>query len=213
MAYYHVTLIASNQNQQIVNTFDYVTTSLLGASDEAQALNTEFIENVLPPIKAIMHTAWVAERLYTICTYSPDVFASVIFGPGTQIGLRTGEQMPRFVAWGYKCGRLRRDIKDGAKRFSPISEADQLGGVPTSPMLLALNNCSTAMKAQLTLEYAGGTSGAVPAIIKRSRQSKPGGGYSYHLPSGMEPLIYYEASQWVFDEITTQNTRKTGRGA
>jgi len=213
MAFYHLTLLATNQSQQIVNTFDYITTSLLPSSEEASELNAEFIGNVLTPIKNTLSTGWAGSSIYTIAPYSPDVFAQVLFTPGSQVGARSGDQMPRFVAWGFKCGRLRRDIKDGAKRLSPISEGDQVGGTPLAATLILLAAAATAMKSVLTLEYVAGSSAASPAIIKRTRTTNADGSYSYHLPHGMEPLVYYEATQWTFDEITTQNTRKTGRGS
>lgn len=217
MSFYHLTLVGLNQSQQIINTFDYITTSLLPSSEEAAELNAEFLANVMDNIKNVLHANWSATQLYTIAPYSPDVFAQILFTPGSQVGQRAGDQMPRFVSWGFVCSRLRRDIRNGYKRFGPISESDQAGGVPTGTMTPILNTLATELEQVLTLEYVAGSSAATPAIIKRIKYFPCGDPEecqpAYRLPQGLDPLEFYEASNYSFKEITTQNTRKTGRGA
>lgn len=216
MSYYHLTLRATVQSQLVVNTFDYVTTSILPSSEEAAELNAEFIGQVLPDIRNVLSTQYIGVDVYTIAPYSPDVFAQTIFTPGSQNGGRSGEMLPRYNAWGFVISRLRRDIRNGYKRFGSISETDQSGGAPTAAMATLLNTLANELEQVLTLEYVAGSSAASPIVVKRIKYNpdpeKPDE-FAYRLPQGTDPFEFYEATQISYQTMTTQNTRKTGRGA
>lgn len=216
MAFYQVTLLGSAQNQQVNNVFQYITTSLIATNEEAFNLNVEFIENVLPAIRGIVSVQWQALGLYTIAPQAPDVFAAYAWTSGTMPGLRAGEALPPYVAWGFETARQRRDIRNGYKRFGPVSEADQSGGNPVAGAMAGLTAMRNAMNANLELEYGGGGSTASMVIVKRVRYNpdpEQPDKWSYRIPIAGDPLVYYEANQWVFDRMTTQNTRKIGRGS
>lgn len=216
MSFYQLTLQATASNQQVNNVFHYITTSLLPSNEEAANLNAEFITDVLPRIRALLHTSWTANMVYTIAPQQVDVFAAFPFTAGSTPGLRGGDALPLFVAWGLETSRQRRDIRNGYKRFSPISELDQTGGQPVGGILGLLNDLRNALNANLELEYGGGGSTASMVIVKRVRYNpdpeRPNY-WSYRIPGPGDPLVYYEANQWVFDRITTQNTRKIGVGS
>lgn len=216
MAFYQVTLLGQAQNQQVNNVFHYITTSLIATNEEAFNLNVEFIENVLPAIRGVVSVLYQANALYTIAPQAPDVFAAYSWAPGSMLGLRAGDALPSYVAWGFETVRQRRDIRNGYKRFGPVTETDQSAGGPTAGMLPVLNTLRNAMNANLELEYGGGGSTASMVIVKRVRYNpdpEDPDKWSYRIPVAGDPLVYYEANQWVFDKMTTQNTRKVGRGA
>ncbi len=193
-----------------------MTTSILPSNQEAAQLNYEFVEMVLPHIRNVVSHHWSAVMVYTIAPQQPDVFAAHAFTPGSTLGLRTGEAMPMFAAWGMEVQRQRRDIRNGYKRFGPIAETDQNGGVATAGALTNLNLLRNAMNLPLELTYQEGGSTASMVIVKRVKYipdpERPTR-YAYRIPIGGDPLVYYTANQWVYDRLTTQNTRKIGRGA
>ncbi len=216
MAFYQLTVQGVASNQQVNNVFHYVTTSLLASNQEAFDLNTEFSTEVLPFITAVLHLSYQAQTIYTIAPQAPDVFAALPFSPNTQVGVRTGEALPLFASWGFEVLRQRRDIRNGYKRFGPIAEIDQTGGNPTTNALNGLNNLKTAMNTALDLNFSGNTSTATMVVVKRVRYNpdplRPDR-WAYRIPGPGDPLVYYEATDWVFERITTQNTRKIGRGS
>lgn len=216
MAFYQLTLLGSAQNQQVNNVFHYLTTSLVASIQEAFNLNTVFMSDVLPHIRGILSATWQANTIYTIAPQQPDVFAAWAFTPGSTPGTRAGEALPIYNAWSFETIRQRRDIRNGYKRFGPMSEADQSGGNPTAGALPQLTAARNALNANLELEFGGGGSTASMIIVKRVRYNpdpeRPDH-WSYRLPGPGDPLVYYEANQWTFDRMTTQNTRKIGRGS
>lgn len=216
MGFYQLSLIGRTQAQQMVNVFHYVTTSLLASNAEANALNIAFQNSVMGGIKGVVSQLYNIDAIYTIAPQAPDVFSAIGYAPGTQTGGRPGDPLPTFVAWSFECVRTRRDIRNGYKRFGPISESDQSAAGPSAGVQPSINALAAALGNVFSLDFEGSSSAATPVIVKRIKyvpNPENPERYAYRIPGPGDPLEYYDATKWVYEKITSQNTRKIGRGA
>lgn len=212
MSFYNLVLRAQANNNVLENAFQYETGSLLPSNEEAGDLINKFVADTFPKIRVLAHSVTIYERCYVTAPFTPDVFALGLFPPGTA-GTAAGEAMPRFNAWGFICPRRRRDIANGGKRFGVVAEGQQTGGLPVAGALTLLNALAAQMNLALALDWGTGSSAAQPIIVKRIKYTTPKGKTAYRLPTGTDPYEFYAADRWAFDELTTQNSRKTGRGS
>jgi hypothetical protein len=112
---------------------------------------------------------------------------------GGTVGLRAGDPLPEFCAWGYQYVRKVRGQRSGAKRFGVVSESDQSGGGPVAGVVAALNALAAQLSAPLTV---GIVDTFFPVILVRPA---PGGSvWGSH-----------DISSVVFKRLTSQRTRRT----
>jgi hypothetical protein len=213
MSFYNLVCTAVANNSILENAYQYVSTSLLASSEEAGAILEYFVNEVIPVLRPIMHNSTQITQLYVIAPYSPDVFALQSFPAGTHPGTTTGEALPRFVAWQFRSLRQRRDIRNGYKRIGIVGEGAQSGGVPIAGALTNLNAFAAKISAQFTVTGSFGSYGVSPVVVKRIKYESSPGKFSYRLPQGTDPLEYYEATNWLYHNMSTQNSRKIGVGS
>jgi len=118
-------------------------------------------------------------------------------------GAITGESMPTFCAWAFEYIRTDRTVNNGRKSFSLIGENSQEGGDPTSGTLTNLNTLADALADEL--QEVSGPSRWEPKIFRR-----PG---TYLSGTVAAPGQFFDVDDVVFRRLSTQNTRKTGRGS
>lgn len=121
---------------EFINVFGYK--SFLTVSSEEEALSGEFISQVLPAIKNIVNVAQSFSRVEVQNVTNGTGYFDQLLIPA-QGGVRTGEQLPQFNAWGFKYNRKNIGERSGGKRFGVCSETDQNDGFPTAGMLTVLN--------------------------------------------------------------------------
>lgn len=214
MAWYNFTTFASRTITgvpNILNTYDVLTPTPLASSGEAQIRAFDMVSFWLNNIAPVLSTQTFLRRVYAISPLNPDVFGNVVLGTAVQ-GQRAGDANPDFVTWTFSCVRQRRDIRSGRKAFGLVSESNVLGGVPDAETLARLNTLATAMNAGLTADVDGEPVNYPFIVVKRVPVVEDGKVVSYRLPQTEAEFQYYLANQWSFVEVSTQNTRKRGRG-
>lgn len=184
--------------QQNLNVYYYRCTSITGLDDTAyNAILDWFVTNILTPVKNIQVGNLYHDRLL-IQNLSNGV--DFVDRPLTTVvnGTRPGESMPGFVAWGFRMLRETLATRNGAKRIGGVSETDTYAGVPIPGMTTPLTNVANALKADVVI---GLVTIAEPVIVKRPITVPMGTGYVYSSVGGAD-----------FRGVTSQNTRKPGRG-
>jgi hypothetical protein len=125
--------------------------------------------------------------------------------PGTVVGARTGECLPPFVCYAFRKNRVSSAVRNGQIRIAGVSEGDQANGVVAGGMTAALNAVATLF--QTTISFGGGQTALFqPRIFRAGRPAGPG---------GVPPAVIqadFEIQSVVYTRISTQNTRKFGRG-
>lgn len=142
---------------------------------------------------------------------------AVNFAAGT-VGLIAGEVLAQFNSYAFTQPSGRRGMNPGSRRIPGVMEAG-VGtyGALIEAYLTALNGVATSFSSEVLLTYRGGLGEAnlKPIIVKRVREGAgtPEDPYTYRLPRNVGERTYYLANSWAARPvITTQNTRKTGRG-
>lgn len=126
--------------------------------------------------------------------------------------------LPQWVAYGFTHGQGVRGMNSGKRRFAGVVES-AVGsfGIVESAFQTALEGAATQMSSPLTLTLPANDTeiGIDPVIVKRVRSGSgtPTSPYKYRLPVSQGELVYYLATNWTADKyVTSQNSRKTGRG-
>lgn len=214
MAQYQITLegrTTSPIGEATRNVWFYDTSTLVASFDESIALELAFEQQVFPAIKAITSTTQVYLAIKVYELFQRQFFKEQFFVPA-QVGGRAGDLNPPFVAWGFRHIRQRGDMKNGYKRFAGVAETDVVGGAATAAAIVLLNALATAMNAVLTYTVAGNPESASGVIVKRVPVVVNGQIVSYRLPASIAEYVFYSATAWQYQWVTTQNTRKVGRG-
>ena len=108
-----------------------------------------------------------------------------------------GDAMPPFVAWRFKLLREDRTFRPGRKAYGLVSEGSVQDGVAIAGILPTLNLVATGLES--TLVTPVGASSLIPVMAREI----PGGGTSAW--TGVTGALYVE--------VSSQNTRKFGRGS
>lgn len=112
-------------------------------------------------------------------------------------GVGTGESLPPFVAFSFQYVRASRASRHGWKRFMGVSEPQQAGGTIIPADLTLANLLADVLEDTLI----GATASYAPRIARRP----PVGGT-------LDQTVLFPVAEVVYAGITSQNTRKFGRG-
>lgn len=178
-------------DQTLMNVYYY------GGPTNAQTgadLGVAFIDDMLPVWAAIVvgGTTSVAIDVEGVHGAADLYHADVTTG-----GTRVGEALPPYVAWAFRLNHAARGERNGYKRFGGVSETDVEFGVATSGVGSALD----AMAGQLSAELPGDTPFWVPVIQRTQFELLP-----------VDPPTYWTFVDATYVSVSTQNTRKFGRG-
>jgi len=176
-----------------------------GATGAAQ-LTDYFKTVVFPDILAVLHVDahFAGLNVENIIPGPDNVFE--IYGTTDFPGSRTGSKMPPFAAWAFRYNRVSTDIRNGQKRFGPISETDQDAGVAQGTIVPLLNDLASSLGSPLGV--FGSFSTYVPRIYRAPTTAKT-------IPAKTIPAklqLVREVGSVGFTAVTTQNSRKFGHG-
>lgn len=189
-------------NQQVINQYHYLCTN--GGTEPgvtiAQQLVDGWFENVWPILRLIQSATYSLTTIQSFCYAEPlDWFERVGIVATGSVG---GEVLPPFVAWSFRYIRAAVGQRYGYKRIAGVAEVMQANGVISSTAVTAVNNAATALGMGVE-----GALGSVPtdADFIPFVASRP-------LLIGFDPNGY-SALGCQYREITSQSSRKFGRGA
>lgn len=178
--------------QQVLNVYRYDT----DAGGTAPELGGVFSTDVIAPIRDIQSLALVHTRLEVINLDDEEDWYEVIT---SLAGTQSGDTLPSFVAFYFKLARTSRSTRPGAKRIAGVLESWQTNGAPTGGSPTAIAAVEDAIAATLN----DGTVDYVPVI-----QGWSLGEDNQYFRDGSNPIQSAELIS-----ITTQNSRKVGRGS
>jgi hypothetical protein len=171
----------------------------------ANALAGEFLGEFMPPWAALINDSFAYREIEVVNLYDPaDFFAqSILF-----TGVVTGDPLPLFNAYGFKCPRTSGTVRSGAKRFGGCSESSVDGnGVnpavwPDQDALASMLGDTLTVTLVPTFE---------PRIVGRIPYVAPSGRTAYRLPQNQGEEDSYQALTWVANRyVTSQVSRKQG---
>lgn len=196
-----VTLKGTVQLQEMVNVFHYFAQISTGAVEDTLAqFATAFQSDVVVPIAGIINNQSQFTYVKIEGVEGNNETYETAFAP--IVGTRTGEAMPPFVAWEYQLLRATSATRHGWKRFGGIAEPDHSNGVPNPTFQATLD----ALAATL---YAGFDTGTVPFTKLYSPI------LASYIVNGMPRVtpVFNSVNNIIYKRVTSQNTRKFGRGS
>lgn len=213
-ALYEVTLRAVMAQQVINNVFYYERDSTAVVNAGIPEVNlSDYFENVfLPNLQAA--TSVVIDYRGTLVR---EVFPSFGFlervYPENTTGNISGNAYPPFNAMELYTARTRGDVRAGYKRFAGVPLTAANNGILTAAQLVLLGNVRNDANAVIPIEEGGNVVGTLrPRIVKRIKDIDEEGNVTYRLPENLAEYIGATVNYVARERITTQNSRKIGRG-
>lgn len=190
--FYKVELQHTYYGEVGYNIFTYLSNEGFSPS----VLASLFIEHVVSLAIGISNTS--LEYTGVKITDWRNELAPVYWGAMTGFtGTRTGGGMPSYGAWGYFLQRGSGNVRSGGKRFGGVNEADTAGQIPQAFFVDNLE----ALEPRLSAVLTDGARKYYPMIYR---------------PENPDAGVTEQAAQIVgaqYRRLTTQNSRKVGRGA
>lgn len=196
-------------SQQMENVFFYRQTASDVNFPSGKALVDMWNSQVRIPTTNFQNPALVHTRYQAMNLFNPAEFYDVI---DNDPGAFVGSALAPFFAAGFGAPRINAVIRASKRRLPGLSE-EQLAGVTlTGASLTLANNIATAYNATLANVPVGGSNLFVPVAVKRIEYTTPAGTKAYRLPENIGEAVYRVITNWSYERITTQNSRKIGKG-
>lgn len=199
---YTITDVQTLQSQQVLNVYVYKQLAEPSAGTSIASLVNAFIEFVAYRVQNLQTAEVHHEGLYVINLDNPDEFALI---PIADDGNVSGETLPPFAAWAFRLNRTSRAVRNGQKRIAGIPESYQQGGYASATADTAIAAYATILSAILVNSVDGGS--FQPRILHKATTAGVGGA------TETTPRADYAVGSAQYTAISTQNTRKFGRGA
>jgi hypothetical protein len=227
---YEATLVQDYLDQQVINTMAYIAqqdgisntsaalANALGFTNPTGSIatNTANWTGIADALLAFQNDSLTYSQLTIIAHYDPLDFFDSPF-PAGLTGGRVGpseDASPPFVAASLRGSRVRRDVRRSFRRIAGMYTTGYEKGVLQAAELGALGNIATEMSAVISGENPSGqVVSFTPMTI--SLAPVPGQPGRYEYPATEQELIDRSAVGITFsaeDTVTTQNSRKRGRG-
>jgi hypothetical protein len=193
---YNIVATGHMDLQLVINSYHYALNSG-SAPVTLNALAADFASVVIQPVRAIQTTAMLWESVLVQDVDPTGLAFTLTFSPA-EAGNVSDESLPPFACWSFLMVRHNRSTFNGHKRFAAIPETWQSEGVISAGHTTAIGNVQTALAASIN----AGSGTYIPVI------------YSTILNGVLRatPLVnLIDSAQ--FKGITSQNTRKFGRGS
>lgn len=119
-----------------------------------------------------------------------------------QAGTQSGSIMPAFTAWGFKLSRSSRLSRNGSKRFAGVTESNVDNGNPIAGILTYLDGVADWMGQTHVFDFGPGdvlNIELAPVI-------------PHYVPLS-DTWVFNPITSVAFTRVTSQNTRKVGRGS
>lgn len=182
----------AGRQENLMNVFYFRQTSSVGT---ASSVIKAFEDTWQPTILAMQNEAIRHSSIEVVNLFTVDDFAVQTYAPNEKSGTSIGDMLPIHDAVTFRLVRTSRDIRNGYKRFSGLSEPVQQGGVITNPdFIVILNAMASAMEG--SIEYDEDSSTFEHIVLKRVRSGAgtPEDPYKYRLPLTSAEAVYSNPS-------------------
>lgn len=201
---YEIVDIGYNNDQLNINVYHYFADNPVAGNVNAETLAGLFVEDVLPKVAAIQNTSLLHTQVQVKNLFDPtDAFTDLIAVPGT---VTNSDEAPIMLAIGVTLSHNNAAVRKGRKAYGGLDEAEMANGsVVGSGLITSLGNLMTQLVDPLTDTLVDTY---FPIVLS---SLLAGGGYG--VPANLSQAVYGVLDAATYNPlITTQNSRKTGRG-
>lgn len=224
---YEVVLDQRFEGQQVINRFNYIGAgtpaavtmsfaliSAMGFIPDAGVYPAGLFSSIRDLQSAdLSYVEVVAKDVYSFT----DFYSLPYTALGGNVSSASGNQPP-FVAYSFSTTRVRSDIRRGQRRLAGLVEGsvDSYGMLTSGNLALAGDLCDW-MDQVLTYDDEGTTLTFTPVIVSKEEYTPVGStkkAYKYYPDYAEQSEHLAQGFEWfVKPQITTQNSRKVGRGS
>jgi len=167
-----------------------------GTETDAAALANLFAVNIMPSIVAFQTTLVTHDHIYVENQALAGDFYD-LYPTSGNVGEVAATTLPPFVALAFRLNRSVRGIHNGQKRYAGIPEEGVLNGI-LNPSYTTLVDTLAAL---IGSDLANGDLSLIYEPVIRHQTTPTSGVYGY-----------IRVASAVFTRVSSQNTRKYGRG-
>lgn len=185
--------------------------------DIVESFGVWYLNNVNTDLLTVLPASMLTDGVRGENLFNVAEIGGYTFSPPLA-GSSSAQELAQFNSYRFTTPSLRRGMNSGQRRMPGVTETDtdRFGNL-TAGAISALQGVANSMSVDITLEFRSGLAEVVlqPIIVKRVREGAgtPTDPYTYRLPRTTAERVYYLANGWTINPyITTQNSRKTGRG-
>lgn len=192
--------------QEVLNVYWYQIATDLGGATAAE-IAEQWWGSLGEEIRAVQHTSLnhIDVTVESI-DGSRDFGTFTIPGGGENGAIGTGDCMPPFTTWSFTLIPENRLVRPGGKRIAGVPELEVAsGGVVGSSITPTLIELAEEMARQLN--YLSTLDALIPVVVGFPHPASPTG-----RPARLDRVEIRVASVQVSPYVSTQNTRKYGRG-
>lgn len=197
------------QSQEVENVYFYRQSTADPSFPYAKALVDMWNSQVRILLTNLQVIGLVHYRYQAINLYDLGELYDVL---DSDAGSAAGDTANTFVAWGFAAPRTNRLIRASKKRIGGVAEVDITNGVANAGAIAKLNPLAAAFNAQLVNVPVGGSNVFVPVAVKRIPYTTEDGKPAYRLPENSAETVFRTISNWAYERVTTQSSRKVGKG-
>lgn len=204
---YYISLFGTINSQQTLNQFWFRQESGVAGAEE---LALEFRNSILTAWRGVVSSVWNTSSLKCYNWDDPLDFIEDTYAP--LAGLLSGNCQAPYIAFGLFQPRKRTDMRQGSKRIAGVFTNAAFNGVITDGAVLSgmATLCAAMSDPVVSTDPAGSWQQIIVRRVNTGTPTNP----VYEVPSPITVNDYYTADSWQFKlQVTTQNTRKIGRGA
>jgi len=196
-------------SQEVENVYFYRQTAEDALFPSAKALVDMWNSQVRIGLTNLQSTGLTHYRYQAINLFNPGELYDVL---DSDAGSAVGDVANSFVAWGFAAPRTNRLIRASKRRLAGVIETDITNGAANSGALAKLNPLAVSFNAQLVNAVVGGSNVFVPVAVKRIPYTTEDGNPAYRLPESSAEAVFRIISNWGYERVTTQSSRKIGKG-
>jgi hypothetical protein len=218
-------------NQLLINRFQFISSSDVSPVEGCQALANALgavdtsgvvLGNPLPSgtlmgtLEALQNAEIEYIAMEVITPYDAFGLFERIFPAGTTGDSgSSGDNLSPFIALSIRSDRTRRDVRRGFKRFAGVTESDVTATGPVPTTLGRLGDVAASISGTITGD-AGPLNVAFQSAVvplKRVPDSDPPQYEQFENEGAAVSASAFPVTYQAEDKVTTQNSRKVGRGA
>lgn len=213
---YQVNMVTQILDQSCLNVFFYQeTTEGETVPNHADLLAQEFVARHFSDPTSLFTSSLFSDQVRYMSAVVINLFDPADVGEeldGTKTGANADTLMPTFCAFSLRTNWTTRLIRRGQKRFPGVVENANVNGEIIASAMTQLAQLGDQLAETLVWEGISGNLVWTPVVVKRIREETPTR-VTYRLPTNLQEAVWVGATSWTpSNRITTQNSRKIGRG-
>jgi len=206
--------IGACDNQQVLNAWYYRQTTVNGGTDtSARYLRAAWQQDVQTALLNLVPDVFTLGGIRVRNLFDPDEFEDFQLTPALPGNSGTGFN-GTFQAMNFRTNRGSGTIRRGYKRIGPYDVDNYVDEVPIAAHATRIAEAESAFSAAVQWSTEPSSPFYSPVVVGRILDGVTAAGNPrYRLPASQAEAKYFIPAGYTYQGLTTQSSRKVGRGA